>query len=306
MRLDGAPNSDVHDALVSGLKNISNQQGIVFKAYRRTILPVDKSVFLIRDLNVPDINANGSLHYSTDQQQNEDETIGLNRVVFTTDVPLEQFNAIADNTVWIADKDSIRFAFTSRGNLYQNAQIYGYTGDAIYPVMFSQIIDDPNGTVDIGGQIVSNSLPFWLSIALGIDVYPSHLVPANLRTAYASIHIEEGATEALARIPYIDPDTSDSWQLVKDRVRLTFYGMRASAVSDAMNAIYETFNNDVMSWGLLDCEAVQDAKRTQSELGIIAQKKTWNVTVCYHQHTARNIAKQLILSALPNIIVSDI
>ena len=145
--------------LADGVNTLSLNQTITFTQYTRQVLPLDGWIFWLKTGQT--ITASGSLHYSTDQEQREDETIGINSVIFTTMQPINDMNAASPDTLYIGEIDSIRFSFNRRGNFYKQANVFHYQGDAIYPAMESQIIDDP-ATLDLTDIVVSNSLPFWL------------------------------------------------------------------------------------------------------------------------------------------------
>jgi hypothetical protein len=49
---------------------------------------------------------------------------------------------------------------------------------------------------------------------------------------------------------------------------------------------------------------IRDEKRTQTELGVIAMKKTFDIEVNYYQTRINNLARQFIQSAIPTFIVS--
>ena len=295
----------LHASLMAGVAHISNDQVITFQKYKRTVLPVDRYVFWVRDGTVQ-IVVKGSLHYSTDQQQNKDETIGVNRVTFITENEIQPFNSIADNVAWIGSIDSIRFAFTSRQNIFKNSGMYRYDGEAIYPVMYSQIIEDPNADVSIGGAVASNSLPAWLSLNAGITLYPSFLIPSNLQSAYGAVHIDENDTEAIQGVPYID-SASSSYQLMKDKVEITLYGVRHDGAVAFLNKVMDYFkNNGNPAMGLLSQVAIKTGKRSQSELGLLAQQKIINFEVSYLQNRMQTVSRQLILECFPNITLSNL
>jgi hypothetical protein len=244
------------------------------------------------------LQVSGSLHYATDKRQNEDETIAVNRVVFTSEKPVDFLNEVGPTQIFIAEVDGIRFAFSRRENYFAEADLYHYVGDAIYPAMESQIIDADRG-IDIESLVVSNSLPFWLQLGNLVPVFPSYAVPDNQPPPYAAIHIEPGDTEALAAQPSLDRSTSSHWQLAADRVRVTLYGLRNDAAMDFYDAVMAIFyNNNQM--GLMSTPVVRDEKRTQVELGILAMKKTLDFRVSYYQFAARDFARQLIKLALVN------
>jgi hypothetical protein len=292
-KVDEGSAGQLQASLDAGIRSISADQEIEFIKYNRAILPVDGYVFWVRDANAIPIKTQGSLHYDTDQQQRADEIIGLNKVVFTTQSEVQDFNAIADQVVWIGAIDSIRFAFTSRGKKYKEAGTYHYRGDAIYPVMYPQILENPQDALNLGGKIATNSMPLWLGLNAIMPIYPAYLVSSNLRPPYAAIDIE--STEPLTAMPEKGSD-STSMQLVKDRVKIIVHGLRNDAAIDYLNyiidqsLIYETM-------GILNSPSIMDEKRGQSELGILAQKKSLTFEISYMQSRNLATARKLISSA---------
>jgi len=298
---ESANTTQIKSDLEAGLKSLSGDQVVTFNRYTRAVLPLDGYVFWVRDLATESIQVSGSIHYSTYQQQNDDETIGLNKVIFTTSTLITEFNNVSTNAMWIGSKDSIRFGFTSRDGVYDNAGLYHYRGDAIYPAMFTQIIDNPAAPVDLGGLIASNSLPLWLELNQYAPVYPAMLLPSNLPPPYIVADIS--STRALQSMPDISPN-STSKQLLTERVKLTIYGLRNDAAIDFHNYILtNSLNYD--KFGILNMSVVADEKRGQSELGILAQKKSVEYEISYYQYRSQNVARQLVLSAIPSIILTN-
>jgi hypothetical protein len=289
---DGTP--PIKSALDAGIKALGRIQEITFTKYNRQILPFDGYVFWVADTVATPIQVIGSLHYETDQQQRADETIGLNRVVFTTQDEIQDFNAIADSTVWIGQIDEIRFAFTSRGRKYEQAGTYHYRGDAIYPVMYPQIIDNPHASpVDLGLTIATNSMPLWLTLNAQVGMYPAYMVASNLRPPYAAIEILE--THPIQYAPFRDQYGS-TYQLMRDKVRVVTHGLRSDAAIDLLNYVQDQsiLRTD---FGILNMPGIVDAKRGQSELGILAQKKEIEFEISYNQIRTLQETRQLILNA---------
>jgi hypothetical protein len=325
--------------LKAGADAISLNQAITFTLYVRLILPVDGSTFWVKANQVKQgalygatllngrrydqagvtvtpaniITVVGSLHYSSNTSQTEEETIAVNRVVFTSESQVQDFNVVGPAFVYIGEftpqngEQPIRFAFSERGSFYQQSGLYHYVGHAIYSDMQTQIIDDALLGFD-QSAVVSNSLPFWLQLNkwnigpktpvvfpnLVMPLFPSFLVTDNLIPPFASVHISE--TLPIQSMPFIDTSGSH-WQLVQDRVRITTYGMRNNQIMDFMDCVNEyTLLTD--NFGIMNMPAVRDEKKTQVELRIIAQKKTIEYDVSYYQSRARNIALQIIGSAL--------
>jgi hypothetical protein len=285
--------SDLKGALDDGLRVVSGGQEVTFKKYNRMVLPIDGYVFWVLDTTTPDLIVRGSFHHDTDQQQRTDETIGLNRVVFTTQDQVQSFNSVAANTVYIGSFEDIRFAFTAQGKKYQNAGTYHYRGDAIYPPMQTQIIDNPGAPVNLGGMIATNSMPIWLSLNRYMPLYPSNLVPSNIPAPYGAVEITD--TEALQAAPLIDVNSNHA-QLLTEKVKIIMYGLRNDQALAFLNYVGDyTITAETM--GIQNMPAVVDDKRGQSELGILAQKKYIEFHVDYYQASVVSVARKLITAA---------
>lgn len=308
-----AAKGELAAGLAEGVNTLSRNQEVVFTKYVKTILPADGYVFWVKAsiLDTPppvtSITVRGSLHYSTDQVQREDETFGLNKVVFTSLEFIEPFNEISSTILWVATFEDIRFAFNARRMYYKQADLHHYVGDAVYPALATQLIDDP---ADISTeQVVSNSLPIWLTLtgsgvlATPIPVYPSFLVSENIEPPYIAVHITPEGTQALATAPVIEPN-STHWQLASDRVRVTLYGLRNSQALDWFDYVLD-FMGGGDALGLQNIPTVRDDKRTQSEMTVLAMKKTVEFQVSYYQNVARDIARQYILTCIPTITLGD-
>jgi len=301
--------------LLAGLRALSLDQAITFTQYTRCVLPLDGYVFWLRT-NATVIQ--GSLHVSTDKRQIEDETIAINRVIFTTAAEVQAFNALGPNAILVGQASPpdgpeavgygtapLLFAFSSRSPFYKSASKYHYMGDAVYPAMQSQLIDIATGLAN-QPLIVSDSLPAWLSLQSysppwlvvpnpGIILYPSFLVPDNLAPPYGVVHIDPANTIALQASPFIG-STGSHWQLASDRVRITLYGLTNNQAL-AWFDLVEQYTMDTGAIGMMNCAIVRDEKRTQAELGIIAMKKTVEYQVSYQQATINAVARQLVESA---------
>lgn len=321
--------------LAAGVRSISLDQEVEFKLYVRLVLPVDGYVFWVRSdlVSVPTIRAvlsssqlvkstefkecvkaRGSLHYATTVEQAEDSTIGINRMVFTALQEIQDFNFISPNVMYVATigKDKIRFAFSSRGSFYRQADLYHYLGDAVYPTTATQLID--TSTAFSAAQIVSNSLPAWLLLnnlapfyGFGntIPVLPSFLVPQNEAPPYASVHIIPETTRGLASAPTIDPTTSTHTQLCAETARITLWGLTNNQALDFVDCVYQ-FSNDVSLFGIMNVPVVRDEKKTQSELQVIGMKKVVEFEVSYLQHRINTVARQVIKHCVPNISIGGV
>ncbi|HQT24976.1 MAG TPA: hypothetical protein PLK99_00055 [Burkholderiales bacterium] len=317
--LNGLPIS-----LYSGLEQLTDAQAITFNRYTRTTISQDGYVFWVRTGLT--LSATGSLHYATSQEQEEDQTYGMNAVVFTSEQQIAEFNAINDGILWVADwqtpgGNTIQIAFSRQGPYFPQAKLWHYSGFAVYPALASQLVasayDLPTG------PIVSDSLPIWLNLPTSlatvagsqapmIPVYPSFLVPSNIVPPYISAHVEPGSTTAIGAFPILtwpgnpSPLTAlqpmaDS-QLTSDQIRLTFYGVNNQQARQYLNALIN-YSLDTDDFGFMDSPAFQDEKRTQSEISAIAMKKTLSFRASYYQQTADALARRLILSATVSFVV---
>lgn len=288
----GTPMQAVLDA---GLDTLSYNQTITFTKYVRRILPADGFLFWLKATPTAERTVKGSFHFATDQRQAEDETFGVNRVVFTSEAPIDDFNTIEPGCMWIGCFEGLRFSFAGRKSFYRQAGIHHYVGEAIYPAFATQIIDSA-ADLDLARVVVSNSLPIWLTLNKLMPLYPSFLVAENIEPMWCAVHIPPEGTVALQPTPVIVRDSSH-YQLASDRVRLTFYGARNDTIMDFVDdAISFMTDSDVL--GLMGGPIVRDDKRVQREMNVLAQKKTVEFQVSYYQNRVRDLARQFITQAL--------
>ena len=327
----GSVASPLANALAAGVETLDQAQTVVFTQYTKTILPADGYVFWVATSNT--VTVSGSVHYGVNKEQNEDETIAINRVIFTAESQIQDFASVSPSTIYIGtfatpDGENIQFAFSQQGNFYQQANLFHYVGDAIYPAMASQIVSSA-ADLDALEPVVSNSLPIWLALTQFAPIYPSFLVPDNIVPPYIVAHVGDEDTDTLQPLPYWDagflsspsigfftigkssigerdfanPTTPSgffnptSWQLMKDKVRLTLYGFTNQQALAYRDYLFQySINTD--AFGIVGMAPVlRDDKRTQRELGIIAQKKTLAFEASYYQSAVSDIAETLILSA---------
>jgi len=290
---------------LEGLRVLTEGAEIPFSLYNRRILPLDGYVFWLKSETVL---VQGSVHRTVAKMQNEDETISINRVVFTSGTAVVRFDTIGADQIWVGEAAGVKFAFSAGGPRFRQSGLYHYAGDAVYPALESQLIDDAQ-MLSSSTLIVSNSLPVWLALASynpvwlqipnpGLTLYPSYAVPDNLRPPYGVIHIEPDATEALQAFPSFCDATTTQAQLVADRVRVTLYGLTNDAASNFVNLVLQ-YSRDTNAIGMMSTlPVIRDQKRTQSELGILAMKKTVDWEVSYFQGAVRAVAQQLISEAV--------
>jgi hypothetical protein len=335
-------------AAQAGVDVISENATITFTKYVRVVLPLDGFVFWVRSDLVspaqggtaapgllsgnslgiltrmygvtantpakgPSVTVAGSLHYATDQNQEEDSTWAYNNVIFTAESEVEDFNSISPTMMLLGTIDDIRFAFASRGPFYQTAGLWHYRGASIEPTMQTQIIDN---LADLRSRelIVSNSLPIWLALNQNpavvpirlspiFPLYPSFAVPDNLRPPYGAVHIVPESLEAIQGTALYDRPTLTSWQLVSEQVRITLYGLNNNQSIDFLNFVsqYTLFNEDLM--GIMNMPTVRDEKKTSVEINTLAQKKTITFVVNYYQARLSTVARQLVKHCIPDFFV---
>lgn len=332
-----ASKSQLGADLAAGLDTLSLSDSIEFVKYLRLVLPLDGYVFWVRAgltsasarfnaarfnasmLNQPNIEvtpaesiiAKGSLHYASIDNQGEEATYTTNSMIFTSEVPVQDFNQIGPNVIYIAERDGIRFAFSSRASFYRLADLYHYRGDAIYSMTGPQIIDDISQiSTDL---IVSNSLPLWLAMnaweplayrlsdPIGFTLYPSFLVPANAAPPFAAVHCSPESVRPIQSAPYFDQNASE-WQLVEETVRITLYGVR-NADALGFRQQVQQYMLETGGMGLMNTPVIRDDKATQSELNVLQQRKTVEFRVNYYETTIRTLARQYIEYCIPTLIV---
>jgi len=198
----------------------------------------------------------------------------------------------------------LKFGFSERIPFYQQAGLWHYRGDTLYSIMFTQIIETLED-LDLATQTVSNSLPIWLSLKSPITIYPSFLVPQNQIPPFIVTHIEPSQTTALGQTTYIN-SISSSYQLTKDTVRLSMFGLNNNQAIDFMNYVFQyTLDNDSVM-GLMNTPIIQDQKVTQPEYNIIGKKKEAVFEVNYYQSRVQDITRQLILEAFCSVNINEL
>ena len=337
-----AGNSQMQAALDAGVDAISLQQDVVFRLYRKFVFSQDGSVFWVATPTT--LTVTGALHYATDRLQNEDETLGQNLVLLTAEQEVTAFNVVAPGTMWIgswplapsyadqlaragletetgtgieaeggepllvdAPVPALQVAFGQRAHYFGPADLYHYSGFAVFPALSTQIVSSPDELPE--GPIVSNSLPIWLALNDMALVYPSFLVPDNVSPPYIVAHVEPSGTEPLQAFPVytwpgsVIPDSGASplhslpWsQLLRDEVDLTLYGFNAQEAARYLASLFDASLN-AQTFGFANSPAVRDAKRTQVELTTLAQKKTIHISANYYLNVASVVALRLLLEA---------
>jgi hypothetical protein len=320
--------TELNAGLEAGLETLSYNQVLTFTKYEQVVLPLDGFVFWVAssllsssatfgasafDTSSYDqeatiaappftVQVKGSFHYSTEFLQTAEENYGWNRAIFTAQSPIDEFNVISDTVLYLTEVDGIKFAFSSRDAYYRQADLHHYRGEAIYPTMLSQIIDDPR-QLDTKTLVVSNSLPIWLSFSGAVPIYPSFAMPSNVRPPYIAAHIEPSKTQAIQMAPSFD-QLSNHYQLVEDTVRLTMFGLRNNQALDLQDRIFQaSLDGDL--FGIMNMPIIQEEKRPQNEINALANCKVLELRVNYYQTRVQNLARQLIAKAVPSYFPTE-
>ena len=278
--------SPMNAQLRRAIEDISGWQTVTFTKYTRTVIPADGFVFFVRSSlqgdATPALTIQGSLHVSADNVQEETTAYTRTAVILTSKEDAGQgffqlgpADLMIGSVAGVDGPLPIRFAF-SRLGFYQNAGIYHYSGIAVIPAMAAQIVDTLAG-FDTLAPVVSNSLPAWLHLsnytptlpAYGfgntIPLYPSFLVTPNLVPPFGSVHIAEDGTEALGGAPYLGA-TSSHYQLARDRVTVTLYGVRSDAALTFLDCCLQ-YMGDYQVLGLGNAPVVRDAEAPATGAG---------------------------------------
>lgn len=301
--------TNLHTALDVGVQNLARNQSVTFRQYTRKVLALDGYVFWVPTNN--DTTAYGVVHIGVERHQDEDQTIGVNSVIFTSTTEVTEFNTIEPGEMWIASFDapggqSLEIAFSRRGPYQASADLYHYAGFAVFPPLKTQVITATNKLPT--DPIVNNSLPIWLALDQYAPVFPSFLIPDNIVPPYISAHIEPGHTSAIQGFMDYEWSTATpdpgkpgfyeltSQQLMHDHVRLTLYGFNNQ---QSLQYLSYLLTHSLLSddFGFMSSPALNDDKRTQPEIAAIAMKKTLEFDVSYYQSTVAATASRLITSA---------
>lgn len=292
--------------LRAGLENLKTVD-TTFQAYTRVILPIDKFIFW--QPTTP-FTVKGSLHYSQEMLQNEDETFGQAMVIFTAEEKITQFEERPVNTIYVLKVAGFRVAFAQQQGFYSEAGLWHYFGHSIPPAMTTQLLDAPN-QIDVSQAVVSNSLPLWLALnnyqcpyydgfSNSITLMPSYIIDPNDVPPYAAVHIGEQDTTSPQATSHLSLNRT-STQLCFDTVKITLYGLQHKAGIDFVNCVNQ-FSLDTNYFGIRNIPVISDAKRALPELQAIGMKKVVTFDISYTQVRVDEVARQLIKTATVDYI----
>lgn len=298
--------SQLSGVLQSAVETISSGQQITFRLYVRQVLPLDGFVYWINaaiiapeELKRMGISnplvatIKGSLHKQIVSEQSETASRDVNNIIFTPVEKADDFNIENPNGIYLGEYEGTQFAFSRMESRYTQSGIFHYRGMAILPTMRSQIIDSPD---DISDElIISNSTPIWLTLKAFATVYPSFLVPSNLKPPYIAADVRSTAPLQLA------PATINGrrYQLAQDSVRITLYGFNNKKALDFVDFVVKKALEDE-EFGVTNIPIISDVKSNQVEINALAKKKIVDFEVNYYQGTTRDISQQLIKEVVFN------
>lgn len=299
--------TELNATLTQGLDDLSRFQVVTFTKYIRKVLPLDGFVFWVKasvlssapDSEPDTVNVKGYLHLTTESIQDDEQLYDRNVVTFTAQADIDPFNDIGSDVLYIGEFFGIQFSFSRRTGLNEPANLYHYSGEAIFPYMRSQIINSADD-IDLADVVVSNSLPIWLSLSQFMPMYPAMLSVQNLVPPYATVKC--GEPSPVAGAFWLD-EKQNQYQLVSEDVTITVTGLRNAAVEDFLRYVQDYTLSDKAEMGVMNIPVIQDERVTQNELNIIAMRKKVKFKVNYYQQRMRNVARKLITSAIPSIYV---
>jgi hypothetical protein len=310
--------SELAGDLAAGVDAISSNQTITFTKYIKIISQIDGFVFWVKaDLAFPGdsnntFDAAGSLHYTTDNRQTSEGNYAVNRVVFTSQRPINELAQVGASTIWVGSFDTVKFAFSQQRSFYRQSGLYHYAGDAVYAVMRTQLIDSIEDLDQ--SLVVSNSIPIWLSMNNVVDepwqlfrqparLYPAFLSTEELRPPFGTVEVVDGSGAAIEMAPALGRRL-DHTQLVRERVRITLWGLGNADAMDFVDFVNQ-YSLDTNLFGISNMPAIRDPHFKQVELGTLGKKKVIEFDINYNQRAVRDVARQLILSAVPTFILKD-
>ncbi|EDV6157460.1 hypothetical protein AA440_004296 [Salmonella enterica subsp. enterica] len=299
--------TELNATLTQGIDDLSSFQVVTFTKYIRKVLPLDGFVFWVKasvlssapDSEPDTVNVKGYLHLTTESIQDDEQLYDRNVVTFTAQADIDPFNDIGSDVLYIGEFFGIQFSFSRRTGLNEPANLYHYSGEAIFPYMRSQIINSADD-IDLADVVVSNSLPIWLSLSQFMPMYPGMLSVQNLVPPYATVKCGEPSPVAGA---FCLDEKQNQYQLVSEDVTITVTGLRNAAVEDFLRYVQDYTLSDKAEMGVMNIPVIQDERITQNELNIIAMRKKVKFKVNYYQQRMRNVARRLITSAIPSIYV---
>lgn len=303
-------------SLRAGLETLDQRSTFEFKKYVRTVIPVDGFVFW-KPTGMK-ATVNGSLHFTQEWLQEEDQAIGYTRVIFTSEKQIQEFSQPGKNEIWVCTykvqgknaQDTFRFAFAAQTGFYTQASLWHYVGYQIPPALLPQLLDPPV-SVDLTRAVVNNSIPLWLALnsytppypgyANAIPIFPSFQAAENQAPPYIVVDVLD--SDPLQAVPAIGV-YGEHTQWVKDTCRLTAYGLQNNEALTFQDVINQ-YSLDTDNFGLMNAPVWKDVHRVQAEIHGIAMKKEMLIEISYDQQKTISTGHQLIKEALYDLFIGS-
>ncbi|SAI62375.1 Uncharacterised protein [Enterobacter roggenkampii] len=237
------PKTELNATLTQGLDDLSRFQVVTFTKYIRKVLPLDGFVFWVKASVLSDdpssepdtVDVKGYLHLTTETIQDDEQLYDRNVVTFTAQADIDPFNDIGSDVLYIGEFFGLQFSFSRRTGLNEPANLYHYTGEAIFPYMRSQIINSSDD-IDLADVVVSSSLPVWLTLSQYMPMFPAMLSTQNLSPPYATVKCSN--TAPIAGSFYLD-EQQNQYQLVSEDVTISITGLRNAGVEDFLRYVQQ-------------------------------------------------------------------
>ena len=301
-----AARKDLAAALQTGVETISSHQKITFKLYIRYISPLDGLAYWVladaleshmRPSSLPTkIEVSGSLHQQAYSEQDSSLSRDTSRIIFTPIEKIDSFFIEDPDFVYFGTYNNALFTFSRMHNHYEQSGIYHYDGIAVLPTMETQMINSYDDLPK--DQILSNSMPLWITLKEHGNVYPAFLSPVNLKPPYISVEVKHSHVWQAAASFAGDR----RMQLCLDKATVTLYGFSNMAALDFIDYVVQTAL-DSNDFGISNSPVVEDRNTGQVELNVLAQKKTIKFEVNYYQETLRDRSLKSIKEAFCHISV---
>lgn len=287
----------------SGMNDICYEGTVLFRQYRKIVLPLDRFIFWLATPQTMTIT--GSLHIETHNRHTETERYDYSDMVLTTQEEVQTFHQKPTDTLWMACIDGTHFSIDGQKKHFKQAGLFHYFGSNVPPSFRSQFIHT-EAELDDYHPVISSSLPIFLALphigspALGwcpwpkdVPIFPSFSSPDNQEPPYIIIHNDPHSAQPVG-LGTVDPTTGASTQIMTEKVKLTLIGLPHQKASNIRDYIrhWALLHPDTL--GITNIPVIVDEKSTLDEISALSMMKHIEFDVMYIQNTARDCAFKLI------------
>lgn len=310
--LSNAAGTPLATSQADSVGDVSDDQRLTFKQYRRVVLPADGFIFWV-SCNI-EREITGSAHIQTNNTQDEWQAANHGKIILTTPEELPPFRAQENelDTVWVGVWEGMPFAIGSQSARYVQAGLCRYVGDTITPAFAAQFLDTEDDLKGLS-PYASTSLPLflrmpqypnpalaWCPWPSGTSIFPSFSVPDNQKPPYITVHIEASATKPLS-MGTLSAQSGTTGTIVKEHVRLRLLGLNNARASNLLNYITHWALIHADEIGVLNTPIVVDEKNPLPNINALAPLKTIELDIMYSQSSARDAALQTITHATTSL-----